>query len=285
MPSELQRVAEQLLASLNEASRAVGYLHDRARKCREAAAWIGNTSNPSARTAATQLDEAARRCEEAAHHLSLAESRARQWVEQVVTGIRTAEPSGSTAERPLGPDGHTSASRRQRDQDGPADAKPNEAAGDGDETDPDAEPTPRIGDEEAWRLFGKLPIREETPLQRPKTRGLWIDRSGREHDLVSGKTDFYERVKAFLDEHGIGDDRGELMVPTHVEAKFAMYMRLNKLKHETIVVNQKPCAGKWSCERLLSYILPPGATLTVFGPDNFKQTYPLPPDERTDRHE
>jgi hypothetical protein len=67
MPSELQRVAEQLLACLNEAPRAVGYLHDRARKCRDAAAWIGSTSNnPSARLAATQLDEAARRCEEAA---------------------------------------------------------------------------------------------------------------------------------------------------------------------------------------------------------------------------
>src|SRR5262249_16920039 len=97
MPSELQRVAEQLLACLNEAPRAGGYLQDRARKCREAAAWIGSTSNnPSARIAATQLDEAARRCEEAAHYLSQAEARAKQWVEQMVSGIRTAGPDGGS---------------------------------------------------------------------------------------------------------------------------------------------------------------------------------------------
>jgi hypothetical protein len=72
MPSELRRVAEQLLACLNEAPRAVGYLHDRARRCRETAAWIGSQSNnPSARLAAVQLDAAARSCEEAAHHLSM----------------------------------------------------------------------------------------------------------------------------------------------------------------------------------------------------------------------
>src|SRR4051794_2817039 len=116
MPSELQRVAEQLLACLNEAPRAVGYLHDRAMKCRQAAAWIGSqSSNPSARMAAMQLDDAARRCEEAAHHLSLAEARAKQWVEQMVSGIRTTEPSGgSTGGRPLGPGGSTGpADRRQ----------------------------------------------------------------------------------------------------------------------------------------------------------------------------
>ncbi len=71
MPSELQRVAKQLLATLDEIPRVVAYLHDRAGKYRESAGWIGSMSNnPSARLAAMQLDEAARGCEEAAHYLS-----------------------------------------------------------------------------------------------------------------------------------------------------------------------------------------------------------------------
>ncbi|MEV6411144.1 LuxR C-terminal-related transcriptional regulator [Kribbella sp. NPDC051718] len=44
MPSELQRVAQQLLAILDEIPRVVAYLHDRAGKYRESAGWIGNMS-------------------------------------------------------------------------------------------------------------------------------------------------------------------------------------------------------------------------------------------------
>src|SRR4051794_5423286 len=100
MPSELQRVAQQLLATLDEIPRVIAYLHDSARKYRESAGWIGNMSNnPSARVAATQLDDAARRCEEAAHYLSLAPPKARSWTEQMVSGIRTAEPAGSKPRR------------------------------------------------------------------------------------------------------------------------------------------------------------------------------------------
>jgi hypothetical protein len=289
MPSELQRVAEQLLACLNEAPRAVGYLHDRARKCREAAAWIGSQSNnPSARMAAMQLDDAARRCEEAAHHLSLAESRAKQWVEQMVRGVWTAEPNGgSTGERPLGPGGSTSTADRRRDDeaDEPEASKPGRAAAAGDDVSREGEPapTPRISDDEAWRLFGKLPIRDESRLSRPKTRGTWINHDGTEEELVSGEHDeYYSKVRDFLRDRNIGPKHGQIMSPSHVETKFAMRMRLQGLKHETIVVNQRPCKGRFGCEELLGDILPPGSTLTVFGPNGFKRTYPLPPDERTE---
>ena len=51
MPSELQRVAQQLLTTLDAVPRVVAYLHDRANKYRESAGWIGSmSSNPSART-------------------------------------------------------------------------------------------------------------------------------------------------------------------------------------------------------------------------------------------
>lgn len=67
------------------------------------------------------------------------------------------------------------------------------------------------------------------------------------------------------------------MVASHVESKFAMFMRLHGRNHETIVVNQDPCRGRWGCEELIGRILPPGSSLTIFGPNNFKQTYPKPP--------
>jgi hypothetical protein len=91
MPSELQRIAHDLVAALDEAPRVVGYLNDMARRCRDHAAFVGGMSNnPAARRAATQLDEAARRCEEAAHYLAQAPLKARGWAEQMANGVRTA---------------------------------------------------------------------------------------------------------------------------------------------------------------------------------------------------
>ncbi len=286
MPSELQRVAEQLLACLNEAMRAVGYLHDRARNSREAAAWIGSTSNnPGARTAATQLDEAARRCEEAAHYLSLAEARAKTWVEQMVSGVRTVEPSGgSTDRRKLVPGGGTSSAERRRSEarEDPEGSQPDRVAGHGDDTSPEEAPqTPRISDEEGWRLFGTLPIREESVLSRPKTRGLWKDAEGKKHPLASGQPSsdeqgddrYYQLVKDFMHDHRIGRLDADPMVASHLEAKFALFMRERGLMHETIVVNKVPCPGRFGCDQLLKLFLPPGGTLTVFGPGGFKKTY------------
>ncbi|WP_344849240.1 DNA/RNA non-specific endonuclease [Kribbella ginsengisoli] len=75
------------------------------------------SNNPAARMAAIQLDEAARRCEEAAHLLSMAPSRARGWVEQMVSGVRAAEPAGSSrARRAESPGGSTPIIGPQRDE-------------------------------------------------------------------------------------------------------------------------------------------------------------------------
>jgi hypothetical protein len=288
MPSELQRVAQELLDALNQIERIVPYLHDRAQKYREAAGWVGSTSNnPSARTAAMQLDEAARRCEEAAHFLSQARQPGIQWIQQMVSGTRTTEPSGGASERPLGPRGSppTADHRRDDQEDKPKGNKPDKSTDASDKTHPaDGSPPPRISDADARRLFRKLPVREKSGLSRPKTRGKWVDYDGAEEDLASGEHDeYFEKVKEFLKENNLGPTKGEIMSPTHVETKFAMRMRLNGLRHETIVVNKFPCEGKWGCETLLGYILPPGTTLTVFGPAGFKRTYPLPPDKRTEQ--
>lgn len=95
MPSELQRVAQSLVDVLDEVPRVVAHLQRTAQVCRENAALVGSMStNPAARMAAVQLDEAARRCEEAAHYASLAPQRARAWAEEMVNGVRVAERAG-----------------------------------------------------------------------------------------------------------------------------------------------------------------------------------------------
>ncbi|WP_238151640.1 DddA-like double-stranded DNA deaminase toxin [Kribbella sindirgiensis] len=264
----------------------MNYLHDRARKSREAAAWISSSSNnPGARMAAMQLDEAARRCEEAAHYLSQAESRARAWVEQMVSGIRTAEPGGGSAgRRRLGPGGSTPpAERRQNENQEEPDAGASDkiAGAGGDGTPEEVLPAPRISDEEGWRLFGTLPIRDGSVVSRPKTRGLWKDADGKEHPLVSGQRSsdgqgvdpYYQQVKEFMREQRIGRQDADPMVASHVEAKFALFMRERGLRHETIVVNKIPCPGRFGCDQLLKLFLPPGSTLTIFGPNGFKKTY------------
>ncbi|MFI5708968.1 DddA-like double-stranded DNA deaminase toxin [Kribbella sp. NPDC051620] len=271
MTSELQRVAQQLLATFDEVPRVVGYLHDRAIKCRESAGWVGSMSNnPNARMAAAQLEEAARRCEEAAHYLSQAPLRARSWVEQMVSGVHTAEPGGGSAARRLAVSGgDTPLAERRKDRPAEPEAKkPRETA------------VP--SDEEGWRLFGKLPNRVTSPVSRPKTRGIWKDADGKEHPLTSGRLGsdgqaddpYYQQVVDFMRQHRIGRQDADPMVASHVEAKFALFMRERGLMHETIVVNKIPCDGDFGCDTLLDRFLPQGGTLTVFGPAGFKRTYP-----------
>lgn len=92
MPSELQRVAQGLVDVLDEMPRMVAFLQRTAQACRENAALIGSmSSDRAAQMAAVQLDEAARRCDEAAHYASLAPQRARAWAEEMVSGVRVAQ--------------------------------------------------------------------------------------------------------------------------------------------------------------------------------------------------
>lgn len=288
MPSDLQRVAQGLVDCLNEIPRVIGALQQRAATCREHAALVVQLSGGSATNAAMQLDEAARRCEEAAHYLSMAPPKAQGWAQQMVDGIRTVGPTGSdTARRPdaLGGSSDTAERRRSDGQAKPEAKKSGGTAGAGDETSPEDEPaTPRISDEEGWRLFSQLPDRDASPVSRPKTRGIWKDADGNEHDLASGQRRgdregedaYYRQVVDFMREHKIGRQDADPMVASHVEAKFALFMRERGLKHETIVVNKTPCDGDFGCDTLLDRFLPPGGTLTVFGPGGFKKTYPKP---------
>ncbi|WP_433020590.1 DddA-like double-stranded DNA deaminase toxin [Kribbella sp. CA-294648] len=278
MPSELQRVAQELLDTLNQIERIVPYMHDRARKYREAAGWVGSTSNnPSARMAAMQLDEAARRCEEAAHFLTQARDPGIKWVQQMVSGIRTTEPTGRpTAERLQGPGGSTPpAERRRNDNKAEREAdKPREDRAAGDGTSPEDERPPRQGGRSGREVVDRLPKRVVVQGQRVKTRGKWIDDNGGEHDLVSGQhEEEYEVAQRHAERLGRVRRGAKLSTAADVELKFAMRMRRDGITRATIYLNNRPCVKDMSCTTLLPEFLPPGSELTIYGPGDYEKTF------------
>jgi hypothetical protein len=117
--------------------------------------------------AAMQLHEAAQRCEEAAHYLSLAPPRARAWAEQMVEGIRMAEPSGgSSARRRDVPGEGTPPAEGQRDDDqkGPKEKKSGDGAGAGDEARPEDSSAPSPDQPDSFEpvargILDRLPVR------------------------------------------------------------------------------------------------------------------------------
>ena len=57
----------------------------------------------------------------------------------------------------------------------------------------------------------------------------------------------------------------------HAEGHAAALMRrAGAAKEMTLYLNNKPCPGKWGCNRTLKYQLPPGAKLTIYYPGGRK---------------
>ncbi|NIK58291.1 hypothetical protein [Kribbella shirazensis] len=101
MPSELQRVARGLVDCFDEIPRVVDHLLRTAARCRENAQVALIASRGQATVAAQQLDAAARACEAAAHFLSMAPPKARNWAEALTgtSGPSTNRPSSDSADR------------------------------------------------------------------------------------------------------------------------------------------------------------------------------------------
>jgi hypothetical protein len=274
MPSELQRVAQGLVAALDEIPRVIGYLQRTAQHCREQAGLVGGMSgNPAAQMAAMQLDEAARRCDEAAHYLSQAPPKARGWAEQMVSGVRTAEPSSRpTGARPATGGGSPPAAGRRRGHDS---AKPDEKVSKAAKPASDQSPEPPDDfDPYAREILERLPERKVSRGYSPKTRGIWHDDEGTDHDLVSGRHDpEFGDAQRHAERLGLVEPPYILSTAADVELKFAMRMRRDGIRRARIILNNRPCPGDLGCNKLLPSFLPPGSQLTVYGPDGFKHTY------------
>jgi hypothetical protein len=65
---------------------------------------------------------------------------------------------------------------------------------------------------------------------------------------------------------------------SHVEGHAAAIMRIEGVRTAILEINRVPCQGRNGCEVNLRRMLPPGARLHVFGPDNFFRSYVGDPD-------
>lgn len=116
-----------------------------------------------------------------------------------------------------------------------------------------------------------------------RTRGRLDVREGPDLDLVSGNRGG-EIMRRFKERHGgrLPDELG--YVPFnyhHVEAQTAAYMRMTGRQTATLYVNKRPCRTEPDgCALVLPKLLPPGARLTVFGPDGYVSVYRGERDER-----
>jgi SCP1.201-like deaminase len=97
----------------------------------------------------------------------------------------------------------------------------------------------------------------------------------------SGDSDrWYPEVVAFIRTHLPERYRRALAVATHCEAKVAIAMRDGWTGSENVVVDKTVCGTrtfdshqKWTCDKLLPMLLPPGARLTVVQGDGTSRTY------------
>lgn len=261
MPSELQRVAGDLVACLDMMPRVVAALHERARRSREMAGYVGGLSSgsPELQAAALQLDAAAKDCELAANFCEIAWRRARDWAAQMVgnasggsaeEGSRGVERSGGPTVPGREPAGQSRPSERPGSVSGPSVPRPPD---DG-------------GEPEAQEVIRRLPVREN---DSGKTRGFWKAPGGTEMPLASGRG----RYQDLADEHARRLGLRPMSNTSHVEIKFALFMRERGLRDETIYINNRPCEGEASCPEWIESFLPKGARLTVHWPGGGPWTF------------
>ncbi|WP_370948104.1 DddA-like double-stranded DNA deaminase toxin [Amycolatopsis sp. cg5] len=109
-----------------------------------------------------------------------------------------------------------------------------------------------------------------------KTHGRWIDGEGRAYAVISQADEWKDEVNTILEEEGC--PRVPIARASDVELRLAARMRQEgktdpNMRHVTLLINNVPCDGFFSCESLLSVVLPPGYTLTVHGKNGYVRTF------------
>ncbi|KJK44800.1 hypothetical protein UK23_28240 [Lentzea aerocolonigenes] len=107
-----------------------------------------------------------------------------------------------------------------------------------------------------------------------KTHGRWIAPDGSARSLVSGRDDLSSKVNEALKSQGC--PQLPARAADDVELKLAALMREtgetdSRMRHVTLVINNRPCKGDLSCDELLPVILPEGYSLTVHAPNYRKR--------------
>jgi hypothetical protein len=115
---------------------------------------------------------------------------------------------------------------------------------------------------------------------RQKTHGRQVVPGGPAIELISGESgEDYRRAVQRAWRIGMAPHPWEFANASHIELKVATQMHdtwetTERSQHETIVLNNKPCAVyAKDCEFVIEDFLPPRSTLTVYAPDGFHKVY------------
>jgi len=121
-------------------------------------------------------------------------------------------------------------------------------------------------DERADELRSELPPPVQKGGAHQKTHGRWLtpNADAEAQTLTSGKDEMSQATEQFLRNNGLAG-RGMPSAVYDVEMKLAVHMATNGITHAAVTINNTPCIGPFSCDRLLPKILPPGTTLDVHG--------------------
>ncbi|SDJ38854.1 SCP1.201-like deaminase [Actinokineospora alba] len=132
--------------------------------------------------------------------------------------------------------------------------------------------SPALSPEKVAELGSALPpaVPKPNPTGR-KTHGRWVDEAGRIHEAVSGRDGDSAEAWRILQEAEIPVP-AEPVAVTHVEIKLAARMVRESRRHMEVVINNRPCPGRFGCDVLLPAILPEGYSMTVHGP-GYRQTF------------
>jgi hypothetical protein len=142
---------------------------------------------------------------------------------------------------------------------------------------PSVQPKPvTVSKERVDQLRRELPP-DITPLAdrlpgtpQPKTHGRWIDPSGQVREEISG---WDHKYRAAVEWFKSQPNRRRPATASDVEVKLAVHMRLENIRHVTLVINHVPCEGELGCDTLVPQILPAGYTLAVHGARGFRKVY------------
>ncbi|MEV6242260.1 DddA-like double-stranded DNA deaminase toxin [Lentzea sp. NPDC051838] len=107
-----------------------------------------------------------------------------------------------------------------------------------------------------------------------KTHGRWTASDGPSQAMISGRDDLSAKVNEALKKQGC--PQLPARAADDVELKLAALMREKgatdpRMRHLTLVINNRPCKGDLSCDELLAVILPEGYSLTVYAPNYRKK--------------
>jgi hypothetical protein len=104
-----------------------------------------------------------------------------------------------------------------------------------------------------------------------KTHGRWVGPDGVAHEIVSGRDEDSAAALQVLRTRGL-PLRSEPAAISHVEQKLAALMVRSRVRHATLVINNRPCRGPAGCDTFVPVILPNGYSLTIYAP-GYRKTF------------